>query len=170
MPDKITRMSTHGRVLGSYSIREDPGKCGASCTPFGITAGPDGNMWFTAAWRVIGRISPNGRIALFPLARHGLLNQPTVISTGQDGRLWFSEVVANRVGAVTTRGQAHEYSVSGAVGEVFPAIARGSDHDMWFTQMCESNIGRITSTGQVTSFHIPGTPRARDSWCPYFAP
>jgi len=167
-PHGIIRMSTHGRIIAKYGIHGTA--CSSECMPFGITAGPDGNMWFTAAWRVIGRVSPTGRIALFALARHRLLLQPFALHAGPDGRLWFSEVVADQIGAIATDGRAQEYSVPGAAEEISPGISAGGDHNMWFTQTCASNIGRVTPTGKVTSYHIPGTSRTRDSWCPYFMP
>src|SRR5260370_37288280 len=37
--------------------------------PSGITAGPDGNLWFTQAGGKIGRITPAGNITEFPLPR-----------------------------------------------------------------------------------------------------
>ena len=36
--------------------------------PSGITAGPDGNLWFTEAAATIGRITPAGTVTEFPLA------------------------------------------------------------------------------------------------------
>jgi virginiamycin B lyase len=37
--------------------------------PEAITAGPDGNLWFTTA--LIGRITPAGKITTFPLPTSG---------------------------------------------------------------------------------------------------
>jgi virginiamycin B lyase len=168
-PSEIIRMTTDGRVTATYEIHGNARTCDSACTPLDITAGPDGNMWFTVEGRVIGRISRAGRIALFPLPGQGLLNQPFAMSVGQDGRLWFSEIVASRIGAIAPDGRAQEYTVPGVVADDFPGLTKGGDHNIWFTQTCSSNIGRVTPAGQVTSYHIPGTPRTRDS-CPYFMP
>jgi virginiamycin B lyase len=65
--------------------------------PFGITRGPDGNVWFvetgsgTAAGSAarIGRMTPNGTLTEFPIptANPG----PGWITAGPDGNLWFTE-------------------------------------------------------------------------------
>jgi virginiamycin B lyase len=62
--------------------------------PFGITAGPDGNVWFTEQiGHRIGRINPqNGEIRTFdiPTPDGEPLSEPLGIVTGPDGRLWFT--------------------------------------------------------------------------------
>jgi len=64
---------------------------------FGITAGPDGNLWFTE-WgsNVIGRMTPAGSISAFavPTANSG----PYGIAVGPDGNIWFTEPLANQIG------------------------------------------------------------------------
>ena len=59
----------------------------------GITAGPDGNVWFTNAGDLfrssrgeIESITPTGTITTFP---QPLNTQPTAIVTGADGNLWY---------------------------------------------------------------------------------
>ena len=66
----------------------------------GITTGPDGNLWFTAAG-MLGRISPLGDVQLFPLS--GGLTSPHLITFGPDNNLWFT--------------------ANGAVGRFNPAVA-----------------------------------------------
>ncbi|MGB7587935.1 MAG: hypothetical protein WBM00_04425, partial [Solirubrobacterales bacterium] len=59
--------------------------------PFGITAGPDGNVWFTENWpeaHKIGRITPDGQITEFSLSSAANLDS---ITTGPDGNLWFTD-------------------------------------------------------------------------------
>jgi virginiamycin B lyase len=61
-----------------------------SCaTNYGITAGLDGNLWFTELdANKIGRITPGGTITEFPLSSQAL---PFGISGGSDGNVWFAE-------------------------------------------------------------------------------
>jgi len=60
----------------------------SNSAPRGITAAPDGNLWFTEeAGNKIGRISPTGAISEFPLAVGAM---PGGIVAGPDGNLWFS--------------------------------------------------------------------------------
>ena len=60
--------------------------------PFGITAGPDGALWFTETFNgKIGRITTAGLITEFPVpAKFGQLN---MITAGPDGALWFTAII-----------------------------------------------------------------------------
>ena len=80
--------------------------CGkkSSCVPsgasaYGITSGPDGNLWF---WEVyannIGRITTGGYITEFAIPTAG--SGPTGIATGPDGNLWFTESFVGKIGKV----------------------------------------------------------------------
>ena len=61
--------------------------------PNGITAGPDGALWFTeTAGSKIGRITTTGAITEFPVPTPGPLSLGG-ITAGPDGALWFAEVV-----------------------------------------------------------------------------
>ena len=78
----------------------------ADSGPEGITAGPDGNLWFTESWNKIGRITPNGAVTEFPLPR-----APHGITAGPDGNLWFTEHIANQIGRITPSGAVTEFPV-----------------------------------------------------------
>jgi virginiamycin B lyase len=66
--------------------------------PRGITAGPDGNLWFAEADH-IGRITPAGSITAFPLPTQG--SSPEGITAGPDGNLWFTEYIGNKIGRLS---------------------------------------------------------------------
>ena len=73
----------------------------ASSRPTGITAGPDGNLWFTEFnGNKIGRITPAGVITEFPIPSAG--GTPFGITAGPDGNLWFTEYFGNKIGQVIT--------------------------------------------------------------------
>ena len=77
--------------------------------PIGIAAGPDGNVWFTNFISdEIGRITPSGTIATFPLATS---TEPAGIAAGPDGNLWFCENFANQIGRITPSGTVTEYPI-----------------------------------------------------------
>src|SRR5439155_597612 len=74
--------------------------------PDGITAGPDGNLWFTEGFAdKIGRITTAGEITEFPLTA---LSFPYGITAGPDGNLWFTEEKADKVGRITPAGEVTE--------------------------------------------------------------
>ena len=120
-------------------------------TPYGITAGPDGNVWFTERYAErIGRISPDGAITEFSTADVW----PTGIAAGSDGNLWFTEWLSDNIGRVTPQGVITEFP-SGAAYD----IAAGPDGNLWFTETNGNSIGRITTEGAVTEFPLPSPSR-----------
>jgi hypothetical protein len=69
--------------------------------PEGITAGPDGNLWFTENHvnvNRIGKIAPAGTITEFPSSG---VPEPTEITAGPDGNLWFTGFSSSTVGRIT---------------------------------------------------------------------
>jgi streptogramin lyase len=81
--------------------------------PLGITAGPDGNMWFTEErMNQIGRIVPaTGEVTEFKLPDFTFRRQPFEITSGPDGNLWFTENFGNRIGRITTDGEITEFGL-----------------------------------------------------------
>jgi virginiamycin B lyase len=60
----------------------------------GITAGPDGNLWFCEARGAkIGRITPSGAITEFATPH----TAPSRITVGPDGNLWFTMIDGNSI-------------------------------------------------------------------------
>lgn len=130
--------------------------------PAGITAGPDGAVWFTegAASRV-GRITTDGRVTTFPL---GADTTPTDIVAGPDGNLWFTETTAGRIGRITPAGVITEFSTAPIA---FPAsITAGPDGNLWFSAFqvlgFTGGVARMTPAGVVTQFPVPMAPKPQD--------
>lgn len=129
----------------------------AASVPRGITAGPDGAMWFAEAGdNEIGRITPDGTVTEFPVPAG---RQPYELTTGPDGALWFTEPFADRIGRITTAGAVTEFVVPGA-GSMPLGIVTGPDGRLWFTQGGSDQIGAITTAGVVSEFEIPGNDDA----------
>lgn len=93
--------------------------------PLYITAGPDGNVWFTEANK-IGRITSSGQITEFAESASQLV-------TGSDGNLWYA-VGNNQVGRITSSGAITHFgpftlpmgaNLGGAT------IANGPDGNIW---------------------------------------
>lgn len=129
------------------TITEFPSPSGASSFNQ-ITAGPDGNLWFTEG-SAIGRITPSGQITEFPVpTSQGV---PWGITKGPDGNLWFTESFGNKIGRITPTGQVQEFPLPGGGNE--PAgITTGPDGRLWFIENGFNRIGRITTDGQVSEF------------------
>ena len=69
-------------------------------SPWGITAGPDGNVWFTEYFGdVIGRITPTGTITELPTPTQ--FSHPNEICQGPNGKLWFTESGVEQIGKLT---------------------------------------------------------------------
>jgi virginiamycin B lyase len=106
----------------------------ADAGPFGITQGPDGNVWFTehgfmgnTPTKPIGRITPTGQITEFA-AEAG--SEPDSITTGPDGNLWFTDPTDNDLGKMTPSGTyTAEASGKGLIGG--RGIAAGPDGNLY---------------------------------------
>jgi virginiamycin B lyase len=132
--------------------------------PRGITAGPDGAVWFTEYFfhqegdlaagqggNQIGRISA-GVITTYPVPTTN--SGPGGITTGSDGSLWFTEIYGNNIGRIFTNGSITEFSVPTANADPV-SIAAGPDGALWFTELQGNNIGRITIGGSFTEYAMP---------------
>jgi streptogramin lyase len=143
----IGRLTTAGVLSGSYMLPTIFG------SPVGITAGPDGALWFVEeGGNNVGRITTDGVIAEYPIPTANSL--PLIIVAGPDGALWFVESSSNKIGRITTSGVITEYAVPTAgSGPVF--IAPGPDGALWFVESAANQIGRITTAGVITEYAVP---------------
>lgn len=117
--------------------------------PQGITAGPDGAIWFTNEdGHSIGRLTARGAVSRY--TDPSIVN-PSGITPGPDGALWFLNG-AGSIGRLTLDGVAKSFAASN-VGSAI-GIAAGPDGAMWFTTGGKS-IGRITMDGSVSYLADP---------------
>jgi streptogramin lyase len=125
--------------------------------PVGITAGPDGNLWFTEnATNQIGRSSPVGTVQEFPILTSG--SDPAGISAGPDGNLWFSEFFGNKIGKMSPAGTLLAETPVPTSNANPEGITAGPDGNLWFTEAQGNKIGRITPAGTVSEFALaPGS-------------
>lgn len=129
-----------------------------------ITAGPDGNLWFTEATNRIGRISPGGTMTEFsaPGTLYGNLG---LIMAGSDGALWFTEQTG-KIGRITTTGVVSEFALPLHVS----GMTSGPDGAIWFTEGASQEyhfpfppppsphkVGRITLDGTIVEISLPST-------------
>ena len=81
------------------------------------------------------------------------ISNPTSITTGSDGALWFPDGGSGGIGRITTNGVVSSYGGAG-IGESY-GIASGSDGALWFTLIQSDSIGRITTDGNVSDYSDP---------------
>jgi streptogramin lyase len=122
-------------------------------SPYGITTGPDGNLWFTE-WLAdkIGRITPSGTISQFQIPT--ATSHPYGITAGPDGNLWFAEEGGDKIGRITPSGTISEFQTPTANSSPY-GITAGPDGNLWFTESLGNKIGRITPSGTISEFQIP---------------
>jgi streptogramin lyase len=144
LPGRIGRITPLG-VVTEFSIT-------SGAQPGAITAGPDGNLWFTASSpNEIGRITPLGVVTEFGVgitAGAGLSH----ITAGPDGNVWFTEGNGNRIGRITPLGVVTEFGAGITASSDPFGITAGHDGNLWFTEELGGRIGRITPLGVVTEF------------------
>ena len=100
--------------------------------PWGIAAGPDGNMWFTLrTGGKIGRMTTAGAVSLIDLPDSAM--RPQDIAAGPDGNMWFTEL-GGRIGRVTMAGVVTMFNVPWANSQPHSIVA-GPDGSsrMYFT-------------------------------------
>lgn len=172
------RSLVHGLAVGLAAMLVMPAAAAAideypvGANPGGITAGPDGALWFveegtptsiariTTAGVVTSRFSVPTTGTTLPPTDPNYVNALDQITLGPDGNLWFTQPRDNQIGVITPAGALTEYNVS--VPDARPdAITRGPDNNLWFTAPGATAIGRITTGGSIDLF--PGAaPGAQD--------
>jgi len=116
----------------------------------GIAAGHDGNVWFGNS-QAVGKVTPGGGVAWFPLPRFPATDGVEGMSPAPDGNVWFTEYFGNRIGRVTPSGGFTEFPIP-TPGAQPTNITLGPDGNLWFTERATSKIGRITTASVITEF------------------
>ncbi len=84
---------------------------------------------------------------------------PTSITAGPDGALWFTEFRGNKIGRITPAGRIQEFPLPTTCDNnqgCGPAgITAGPDGALWFTESIGNQIGRITPAGRIQEFPLP---------------
>ncbi len=117
---------------------------GLDYAPGQITAGPDGNLWFTnsvagaSGINFVGRITTAGVVTTFTTG-----DTPEGIASASDGNLWATEY--GHVAKITTSGTETEYQLTGGG---YSGITQGPDGNIWFTE--DARLAFVTLAGQVT--------------------
>ena len=133
-----------------------------------ITAGSDGNLWFTAYG--IGRITPAGEITIFASVTPGTLPAgvsigavDSGITKGPDGNVWYVVGAFDGNAYLTSMdptGATTSYVLPGGVSASFGEIAAGPDGNLWVTATSisstdDSTLFVGTPAGTVTTITLP---------------
>lgn len=119
--------------------------------PWGITTGPDGNLWFNnvTTSTVIEKMAPSGTLTAYTVTSGSVSS----ITSGPDGAMWFTANTASTgyIGRLTTSGSMTEYTAPTRNS----AITTGPDSALWFIEaVSPGKIGRfaIVQDSQTISF------------------
>jgi virginiamycin B lyase len=100
------------------------------------------------------RLQPaTGEMKAFPDPTDSAL--PWDITTGPDGKLWFTELAGRHVSKISVTGRITQYTIPGEYG--IAGIAAGPDGRMWFTENDSGLVGSITVHGTVKPKYPAGS-------------
>lgn len=124
----------------------------ANAGAYGITQGPDGNIWFTEAntgTNKVGKITPAGAITEYQLPTANAF--PSNIVSGPDGNLWYVDEAAH-LGKVTTAGTITLYPATDP-----SAIAVGPDGNLWVTEFNGMKVDVYSTAGALLHSYASNT-------------
>ena len=88
----------------------------------------------------------------YPLPTSGAL--PQGITSGPDGAIWFTELLSNNIGRISSSGSITEYPIPTSDSRPYD-ITSGPDNALWFTEKFGNKIGRISAAGVITEYPLP---------------
>ncbi len=128
----------------------------------GITAGPDGNLWFTEdVAKKVSAITPSGVVTEF-----GVSDGPLGITSGPDDRLWYAitpdfKSRIGRISATSSQGSQLEFPFREASEPRY--ITVGPDGNLWFTESAANRIGRMDPQGNLLNeIELPAGAQPED--------
>ncbi len=188
-PTSIGRI---GRIDTNTFVITEPFLLPSGSQPLDIMMGSDGALWFTeqgvtpaqflpfltpqcAAGCRIGRIAPDlTTLTHFPIPDQGTgicqnfaitqCSNPTKITQGPNGFVWFSATGAAQVGRLNmSTGAVDAFSTPGGASQTVPTgMTLGPDNNIWFVGFNPGQVGMIDpaapSTATMVMFDIPPGP------------
>ena len=123
--------------------------------PQAITAGPDGNLWFSLGPNLIASYNPTTQ-SFSQEYRTPSSGGISAMTAGPDGNIWFTEDISEKVGMINpTTHLITEYAL--LTSSASPTgIVSGPEGQLWFTESGADKIGTINPTsGAITEFTLP---------------
>jgi streptogramin lyase len=109
--------------------------------------------WFVTDTHGIGKVTNQGKVTLYSFPDES--TQPTAITKGPDGNVWFIENNGPMVGKVTPGGAITEYN-TGLGNSYSFGITSGSDGRIWFADNGNNSIAAITTDGKTVTDYTKG--------------
>lgn len=113
-----------------------------------ITAGADGNLWFTEE-RKIARVTPSGVLTEFSAE---FPSGPII--TGPDRSIWFTEMAPQggyKLVRMSVRGEREVFAENQL--DTSSALLVGPDGNLWIGEA--RSITKVSPTGEVSTFSLP---------------
>jgi virginiamycin B lyase len=80
--------------------------------------------------------------------------EPTGISRGSDGNIWFTEYTGNKIGRISVAtGTVTEFTIPTAASHP-SAIVLGPEGNLWFVEATGNKVGRVTPAGAITDYAL----------------
>jgi streptogramin lyase len=152
----IGRITLEGDFT-EFALPTDPTNMIYNSTPGSLTAGPDGNLWFTASavgynnGMEIVCMTPAG--AMYHFLVPGVTGMMKGITTGPDGNLWFTDFYGNHIGRMTLGGAVTLFAIPTSNSQPMH-ITASPDGRLYFTEYNGNKIGRITTDGDITEYPV----------------
>ena len=164
-----------GRITPTGTVTEFSAGITLGAGPSEITAGPDGNLWFTEPTAATDRPDHPDRHGHRVLRwRSAAAAIRTAIAAGPDGNLWFTEFDGNRIGRITPTGAVTEFSAgmtaasrSRQASPPAPTATSGSPSRAATASAASRRRGRSPSSrpASARAARPAGSPPARTATC-----
>src|SRR5262249_37058930 len=125
--------------------------------PTGITAGPDGNIWFTE--------TNSNKIGLVNITTHAVSEfaipssggHPVYITGASDGNLWFTEAGTNKIGTVNLPDNTITIMGIPTPSSSPAGISVGPGGTLWYAESAIHGIAEVVATPTVTATPVSQT-------------
>ena len=125
-------------------------------TPYGITTGPDGKLWFVdsgnhAGGTFVGRMATSGAISSSEVVQLPSTKLGQAITLGPDGNMWVVQdsQIDKVPAAVSLTSEITPYALGSSVGG-YGSIVPGPDGRLWFGW--NTQVGAITTAGVINGY------------------
>ena len=156
VPSALNLERERPATLGSIDEFPVPMCPGGTCSPEGITLGPNGEIWFTNFnGDEPGEIDTSGNFQQFSVS--GSNGHLLGIATSVDGNLWMAApgLGDGQLIRMTPQGATTIYSVPGQQLWGPTDIASGAGGDLWFNDAPARAIGVMTPDGSLSVYALP---------------